>query len=161
MFKIDHVVFDFANDKRQFHEKVGGTLTQVKFTYYKGCDPGLVGIYADACEAFCSPSYPNSIIVVYPGTKVRIMNEERVAGIYGSTILLPGMIYRGCPNKNGYREVVARANALLCLLSLPRILKGKDWASENHVVSVAKDIYGDERGGIADEIKMHFNFLGI
>ena len=159
--KIDHVVFDFANDKRRFQEKVGGTLTQVKFAHYKGCDPLLVGTYADVCEAYCSPNYPKSIICVYPGTKVRIMNEERIAGIYASTILLPGLIYPGCPNKNTYREVVARANALLCLISLPRLLRNQDWAKEKTVVSVAKDIYGDERGGIADEIAMHFDFLGI
>ena len=159
--KIDHIVFDFANDKRQFHERVGGTLTQVNFTYYKGCDPKLIGTYADVCEAYCSPNYPKSMIVIYPGTKVRVKNEERIAGIYGSTIMLPGMIYRGCPNKNTYREVVARANALLCLISLPRILRGQDWANEKTVVSVAKDIYGDERGGIANEIQMHFEYLGI
>ena len=148
-------------DKRTFREKVGGTLTRVKFAYYKECDAKLVGIYADACEAYCSPNYPKSIICVYPGTKVRILQDERVAGIYGSTILLPGLIYDGCPNKNTYREIVARANALLCLISLPRLLKNQDWANEKTVVSVAKDIYGDERGGLADEIKMHFDFLGI
>lgn len=161
MFKIEHVVFDYANDKRQFHEMVGGTLTQIRFSYYKACDPKLIGIYADVCESFCSKSYPESMIVIYPGTKVRIKNEEKIAGIYGSTIFLPGLIYPGCQNKNAYREVVARANALLCLISLPRLLRKQDWANEKIVVSVAKDIYGDDPGGIADEIKMHYDFLGL
>jgi len=159
--KIDHIVFDLKSDKRKYCEKVGGTLTQVRFTYYKDCDAKLVGTYADVCEAYCSPNYPESMIVIYPGTKVKINKDERVAGIYGSTILLPGIIYKGCPNKNGYRDVVARANALMCLISLPRLLNHQDWSSEKTVVSVAKDIYGEERGGIADEIAMHFDFLSL
>lgn len=43
-------------------------------------------------------------------------------------------------------------------MTLKQILIERLLPNEKTVVSVAKDIYGDERGGIADEISMHFDF---
>lgn len=153
---VIHEVYEIKEGDTPQTSRVDGT-SNTFFAVYPKCDNKLVGGYAWATEEVCRLTGLDGIkVIVYPGTMARVNGTERIVAIYGNMILLPGKIYEGCPNKDGYREVVARANVLLSLLSVERLAENKGWAHEKEVIAMAREVFGDE---CASEVKMHFEFL--
>lgn len=155
-FEIIHDVYEVKEGDTPQTAKVNRT-SGTYFSCYPHCDNRLVGNYAWATEEVCRiTGLDNISVIVYPGTMAKVYGLERIVAIYGKAIFLPGKIYESCPNKNGYREVVARANAILSLLSVKRLSENKGWAEPKEVVEMAREIFGDD---CASEVKMHYEFL--
>lgn len=154
--EIIHQVYEIKEGDDTQTAKVAGTKSSY-FSCYPHCDNRLIGNYAYATEEVCRITGLDGVrVIVYPGTMARVSGLERIVAICGSKIFLPGKIYEGCPNKNGYREVVARANVILSLLSIGRLAENKGWANPKEVAEMARLVFGNECG---DEVKMHFEFL--
>ncbi len=137
---IEHQIFDI-NQNKVPTLSTSLKCPQVAFAYYPGCDPLLIGNYAACTEFYCGRGYPESTVLVYPGTTAKIGQQETIFGIADKVIFVPGVIYKGCPNKNSYRDVVSRARIVLCLASLPRVLKGQKWVNHKTVVGIVAAAY--------------------
>ncbi len=152
---IEHKLFDINKNK------VPTLSTNLKcpnvaFAYYDGCDPLLIAAYATCAELYCGKNYPESTVLIYPGTMAKIGDQESVFGIAEKVMFAPGIVYKGCPNKKCYRDVVARAELIHRLASFPRVIKGQKPVNTKTVVSVVEELFGED---IAAEVKMYFEFL--
>lgn len=155
-FEISHELFIIGDDPPDNISKIPN-IENVSMATYEDCDKNLIGNYSYCLEAACAlKGIRNLSLVAYPGTIARVNGKDKVFSVFGETIYCPGKIYKNCQNKDAFREVVARANALMCIMSAKGLTKGKGWVSDKDVVALATDIFGEPCGS---EIKIYFEIV--